>query len=325
MKHSPDIKTPSPKVGIVFILVVLVVVITIFGSKIKFETTPIKDLQNVELVLERKTNAEFKTGDQDQDGLADWLEEFYKTDPKNSDSDGDGTNDGEEIEQDRDPAVAGPKDPLITRKDLIDTKANFENFIEGTLTDKVSVELFSEYLLLKKQGVLKPEDEAKLIDELSKKTVEQASLKPKYALSDLNIVESTEETISIYGDRVAQVTIDTLYRIDSYKYLKDLAYFEQLAKEYKTYAEDLRGIRVPTVTQEVHLELMNYSYNSSKLYEALVSADTDPFTSLVIISQFQAIKINDQQLYGLLANYFKNNGIIFDTDTTRNFWKNFES
>jgi hypothetical protein len=325
MKHSSDIKTPSPKVGIVFVLVVLVVVVTIFGSKMKFETTPIKDLQNVELVLERKTNADFKTGDQDQDGLADWLEEFYKTDSKNPDSDGDGTNDGEEIKQDRDPALAGPSDPLVTRKDLINTKANFDNFIEGTLTDKVSVELFSEYLLLKKQGVLKPEDETKLVDELSKKTVEQASLKPKYVLSDLNVVESTEETISIYGDRVAQVSLDMFYRMDTFKYLKDLAYFEQLAKEYRVYAEDLRTISVPTVTQEVHLELMNYSYNLSKVYDSFVNADSDPFSSLVIISQFQTIQTNDQQLYAVLADYFKNNGIIFDTDTTRNFWKNFEN
>jgi hypothetical protein len=70
---------------------------------------------------------------------------------------------------------------------------------------------------------------------------------------------------------------------------------------------------------------MNYSYNLSKLYSALASADSDPFSSLVVISQFQTIQTNDQQLYRLLANYFKNNGIIFDTDTTRNFWKNFEN
>ena len=144
-------------------------------------------------------------------------------------------------------------------------------------------------------------------------------------MTDLDIVDSTKETISIYGERVAQVTLDMLYRIDAQKNLKDLAYFEQLTKEYQIYAEDLRTIRVPTVTQAVHLELMNYSYNLSKLYNSFVIADSDPFSSLVIISQFQTIQTTDQQLYALLANYFKNNGIIFDIESTRNFWKNFEN
>ena len=46
--------------------------------------------------------------DSDNDGLQNWEEELYKTDPINPDSDGDGASDGEEIKVGRNPALAGP-------------------------------------------------------------------------------------------------------------------------------------------------------------------------------------------------------------------------
>lgn len=318
-----DNKIPSNKVGFVFILVVLVVAATIFGTKIKDNIPKPLELKNVELVIERKNQENLKSGDSDNDGLVDWLEEFYKSDPKNSDTDGDGTSDGEEVEKDRDPSVAGPNDPLITRKDLINTEANFENFVPGTVTDKVSVELFSEYLMLKKQGILKPEDEARLVEDLSKKVAQSATLKPKYAATDLSITESTKNTITIYGDRTAQVSLDAFIQMDTYKYLKENQYIAKIAQEYKVYAQSLSQVTVPTVFEEVHLALINQIYNTSVLFDSMINADSDPLSSLVIMTQYQNISLNEDELYTILSDYFKNNGIIFDTETTRNFWKNF--
>lgn len=52
--------------------------------------------------------------DRDNDGLKDWEESIFKTDPDKPDTDGDGTIDGEEITQNRDPLVAGPLDPAVS-------------------------------------------------------------------------------------------------------------------------------------------------------------------------------------------------------------------
>ena len=41
--------------------------------------------------------------DSDLDGLPDWKELILGTDTKNPDTDGDGTNDGDEVKQDRNP------------------------------------------------------------------------------------------------------------------------------------------------------------------------------------------------------------------------------
>lgn len=315
---------PSNKVGLVLIAVVLVIASTIFISKIKAQT-PVVDIQNVErdidLLVERTTPADFKNTDSDIDGLPDWQEELYGSDPQKTDTDEDGTNDGDEITLDRDPTIPGPKDPLITRADLINMQVGSST--PGTITDKASIELFTNYLMLKKQGTLKPEDEAKLVDDISKQVTASASLKDKYALKDLTVTESTNETITIYGDRIAQAALAFYYELDSYKNFQDAEYLLKISAAYKKYGDTLFVVRVPNVMQDVHLVLVNYMYKTSTFFEVLSKADADPMAGLVVASQYKATQISEQQLYTTLGQYFKNNGILFDIESTDLFWKNF--
>ncbi|GEM_PF-2864145 len=51
--------------------------------------------------------------DTDSDGLKDWEEAIYKTNPENPDSDGDGTSDSDEVNQNRDPLKKGPNDKIV--------------------------------------------------------------------------------------------------------------------------------------------------------------------------------------------------------------------
>lgn len=316
---------PSNKVGIALVIVVLVVVGTIVGSRIKVEKNPFVDLENVEVVVARTTQDNFKAGDGDSDGLSDWLEEFYRTDPKNPDTDGDGTKDGEEISLDRDPTIPGPKDPLITREDLIKKEADFSSFATGTVTDKMSIKLFSDYITLKKQGVLSAEDESKLVDNISQEVLKQASLKDIYLPTSIYTVNSTSDTVEVYGDRLAQVSLSNLYRMDNIVKFNESTYLGQIGKEYKAYAEELKGISVPTIMAEAHLQLMNYLYKTGVFYESLSKADEDPLTSVVIMNQYKELPVDDVALYTAIAQSFKNNGIIFDTESTINFWQKFQN
>src|SRR3989338_8922620 len=61
---------------------------------------------------EAKKAAEVLLRDQDEDGLKDWEEELWKTDALKADSDGDGTSDGEEGKEGRDPTKPAPDDKL---------------------------------------------------------------------------------------------------------------------------------------------------------------------------------------------------------------------
>ncbi len=326
MKNSSDTHVPSPKVGLVLILVVLIIVLTIFGSKFTFKKDiPVKDLENVELVVERKTGDDFKTGDTDLDSLPDWLEEFYKSDPNNPDTDGDGTKDGEEITLKRDPSIAGPNDALIAYKDLFKNKADTSDFTPGTLTDKASVDLFSEYLLLKKKGILKPEDETVLVNKISQNVVKEASLKNIYTKDMLNSVPSNKQSITAYGERYAQIALSAYTQMNTYKNYADVAYFKQLSLEYKKFSEEVLAMSVPDVFVDVHLPLVNQLSKTSVFFETMAQTDSDPLTSIVILAQYQAAEVGERDVYITLANYFKNNDILFDIESTKNFWKQFEN
>lgn len=80
--------------------------------------------------------------DQDNDGLKDWEERLWGTDPLNPDTDGDGTSDGDEITQNRNPKKAGPDDAIsvanTTNREFVD-KISPNPFIETFLRDYMSV------------------------------------------------------------------------------------------------------------------------------------------------------------------------------------------
>ncbi len=65
--------------------------------------------------------------DSDNDGLPDWKETLYGTDPHNPDTDRDGTNDGDEVTQGRDPLKANTAPKGQEPNDKIDPKIIEQN------------------------------------------------------------------------------------------------------------------------------------------------------------------------------------------------------
>jgi hypothetical protein len=113
--------------------------------------------------------------------------------------------------------------------------------------------------------------------------------------------------------------------MDSFKNMKQTtSYFDTLAQQHIQYIEELKQINVPDVVMDAHVALVNNLTQSQRFFESIVMADADPVATLVIVAQYRAQQTSEYELYITLANYFKNNGIIFDTESTNNFWKFFE-
>ena len=314
---------PSNKVGLVLIIVVLSVASTIFFTKIG-APEKISDLQNVDLLVERKTDSTLKSGDADKDGLSDWEEELYSSDPNNSDTDADGTNDGEEIKLKRDPSIPGPNDPLITTKDLFDTTLDMSGFATGTVTDTLSIKLFTEYLNLKKEDQFTDEKQAELVANLAKETASTVQNQKHFVESDLNIISSSKETVKKYGDVFAEISVRYLIKMDSYKNLPESQYMPKIMQAYIDQANELAQIDVPDVAGDIHLEIINQTYAAGELLQMGLKEDTDPVQFTLAIAKYQASLEGDTGLYTTLAQYFVNNGIIFDSTTSINFWNYFK-
>ena len=156
---------PSNKIGGLLIAVVLVVVLVIVGDVIlgKFGGKILPDYVDADIVIHRKTT-DNSSSDSDGDGLLDWEESLWGTDPLKYDTDGDGTSDKDEINQNRDPLVPGPNDENIDLQDKLLSKIQERNLDEDGLTNKVANSFASTYFNSRSGGELTTDQKNNLVN-----------------------------------------------------------------------------------------------------------------------------------------------------------------
>ena len=115
-------------------------------------------IQNQPKIL---TAAVSKTADEnpdsDRDGLKDWEERLWGTNPNNPDTDGDGAPDGQEIKLGRNPLKPPPDslDATQSAKKRLPDESNAEEK-KSTLSADIARNFFSDYVSLKNQGHFQP-------------------------------------------------------------------------------------------------------------------------------------------------------------------------
>ena len=88
--------------------IIILVIIVIAGGLILLLNS--KKEKEVKSPISELSEENYK--DSDNDGLRDWEEELYRTNPFNPDTDGDGYSDGQEVDLGRNPLVKAPGDEL---------------------------------------------------------------------------------------------------------------------------------------------------------------------------------------------------------------------
>jgi len=133
--------------------------------------------------------------DDDNDGLKNWEEILWKTDPQNSDTDGDGTEDNAEILAGRDPTLPGPDDQTSSPAALT---INTEGEEVVTSVDYLAADLLVEYAALKEDGT-DPNAEKDILDELIVGSAQGIEIKT-YTQEDFVVSQNaaTKESLEIY-------------------------------------------------------------------------------------------------------------------------------
>ncbi|MFH1454824.1 MAG: hypothetical protein ABIF22_00655, partial [bacterium] len=140
---------PSKKFLIALSIAVAVILIAIIFNYWKPNITKYK---NPDLATNTNASSSFIEIDSDNDGLADWKENLYGTNPKNADSDGDKTSDLDEISQNRDPLKANTAPAEQEPNDKIDAaiiernQKILEEYEKLSETDKFSRNLLSNII-----------------------------------------------------------------------------------------------------------------------------------------------------------------------------------
>jgi hypothetical protein len=259
--------------------------------------------------------------DTDGDGLKDWEEVLWKTDPHNPDTDGDGTSDGDEVKVGRDPLKAGPNDKLDTSTIITGTATT-----NLTQTDIFSRQLFAEYLKLQQQdgGQISDANQQYLVDTYLSKVPEAEPVKI-YARADIKVVKGdTAADYKIYANAVGKVLRNNRAtgienELVIFKRALDNKDRGELRKIDVIIAGDastLKGLLTVSVPESLlaqHLDIINSYQASDESIRGLREVFDDPVVAIANLSAYNKRTGLLKESLQSMINIFVQKGIIFST------------
>lgn len=224
--------------------------------------------------------------DIDKDGLLDYEEVIYGTDPLNPDTDGDGFLDGEEIASKRNPLIPGPNDELIKNLTQRVSELTLSGLAEGSL--KPGNPNYVKSLNL-------------VVDEILYQS--QVNLSPTQ--TSINIVPDSYEAIKNYESKVVPLIISMVEEegksiLNLVDLVDDTGFFNEskLNPNDKSF-QNLRNFSsnrsrdlnqdiltletnpVPKILSKQHRFIIGAFESISLSYSYLAEADSDPIQAMM--------------------------------------------
>ena len=272
--------------------VVLISVLVRFGEK----ATPSE--KNIEEISQKASVQRIIVKDTDSDGLADWEEALWGTNPRSKDSDGDGKSDKLFVDEKRSVLVGttGLKTALAT-----------------TTSNVLGRQLFATLVSLNQQGSLNE----KTVDSLTQafaKNIGGEGEAINISIDKINLVSGTPETRRVYKEKlVATFSLYKNVHLGEELVLfgkaiksgdqKDLALLEKNNRVYTALGEKLLVIPVPPEVAEPHTLLINSFRLMVKSLHDMEKIFTDPVTALFGINLYEKASseaLTQLQAIGLL-------------------------
>ncbi len=258
------------------------------------ETIPTVSLQNY---IDRDT---------DGDGLKDWEEGLWGTDPTLADSDQNGISDNVEV---------GNKKAVLAVSGGDDQSEGSLPNEKLTQTDAFSRELWATVNTLVESGNATPENLAKISEAAAQyiknsgniNTYTLAEIKIASDNSQINFVEylnRSGEVLSknrLPGDNVAELFFSYLETKNMYYKLQ----LENNAKSYKSLRDGLLSATVPPDGANLHLNLVNSVNNVYEDLLLMLDEENDPLLAVSAVSQFNIHLDSLLSSLDSIKNYFR--------------------
>lgn len=308
---------PSKKVISVLIIAIAIIFVSIFFSRGNDQ----EEDSGIYITTEPILSAD-RQSDIDGDGLLDWEEDAWETNMSLADTDGDGTNDGDEVRRGRNPLIVGPNDFIEdgTRESLlVEQKLVSDNFEEGTISDNLSKRLFSDYLTLQQDGSLGTKGGEEVLQNIVMDAADEVSFDIIYSQDDLQTFDAeNSEQLKIYANSFADIEIQRLLALAQ---LPEDADSIQLIVDINTnHAQSLSSILVPDILVYEHLSIINGYTTFSEALVNLKEAQTDPVKAVVSMGVLEEIESSQNLALSVIGEYFRERGIIFGEDDSGILW-----
>ncbi len=269
-------------------------------------------------------NSQKIADDLDNDGLAAWEEEIYRTDPNNPDTDGDGYLDGEEVAAGYDPTKPAPDDRLNNDNDstqpvrpapgnltqlltyILANQIKFDpvllsnvqdaNSLEQVLTQtadervtealqKSSAAFLSEFIPPFQKGVF----EFETTPENNLKAIREYAGQISDKIKDLNSCQHPENIKD--ETEIIQEAIEA----------KDFEQVNCLASSYYLAYQKILETPVPLDWLDIHKNFLTIYWTLHKVHQSLPEYEQDPLKGLLVIEKFKEASKNLDNLIKEMA------------------------
>jgi len=295
------------------VAVSLVVVAYLFSGPFSFRPSVV-DAATAEALLKS-----YATKDSDADGLPDWQEALYGTDPTNPESVKAGMLDGDAVAQ----GLVSPR--FSSAEPVLEDNTVIPGITAGptTLTDQFSKELFGQYLAERGEKARSATEingfVAKRLDNLL------ATRYPvPYGTKDL-IKGAVSGQIALRAYAVSAEQAIARQTITASK--TELDYFELVVKKddtgaakkigeigsmYSATAKSLLAVTVPPEALSAHIALVNGYARMGAAVTDMANIQTDPVRGLVGISKYTELAALYTQSLALLNSVFTTTGVSLE-------------
>ena len=245
--------------------------------------------------------------DTDSDGVPDWEEALWGTDPNKADTDGNGTSDKAEIDQKK--ATLAKKNPDVTSDASL------------TETESFSHELFASIAALKESGNLNDQSIQDLAQTISQNAGDKQIIADSYTTDDVKVSADTNQALAAYQKAIVAV----LHKYDGSGIGTELAIIDDslskddkdklgdlyaISKAYRNLAKDILATAVPPGIAASHLALANSANNIGIALSNTTEIYDNAIGGLIAISQYQAQSDAFTKALSEIQDYLRKNGII---------------
>lgn len=243
--------------------------------------------------------------DTDSDGLADWEEVLWKTNPENPDTDGDGMSDGKEVKEVRNPIIFGAG--------TLETNLDETNISDLTTTELISKEILNTYIKLKAQGETGLSTGAESPSDIIAKNVPPLTSEV-FSIDDFTTTNETRESVTSYAitfrdafrtrfNDNSEGELDVLYR--GFK-TEDAQVFNELhaiAEKYRDARDELLSLPVPRNIVQPHRDLVNALSLVAKSIDSMAEFRSDPIVGVQGIQTYFDVRTVIETLITEIETY----------------------
>jgi len=271
--------------------------------------------------------------DSDNDALKDWEESLWGTDPKNPDTDQDGTMDGEEVKLGRNPTVKGPSDTL---RDTLPAKLSKTEEEKLTPTDIVARDFFSKYVEAKQSGKeLDEKTQGDIVSSVINRPGLITATAKLYRKNDISVSEdNSEKSLRAYGNAMGLIFKNTAnWKEDEITIMQDailknnekrLSDLDPVITGYQSILTQSLKVSVPSKAVDAYLMYINSLSSIVTSLKTMKETFKDPVSSLVFLGKYPEVITDLHRSFTEARSLFKRYNISFDLkNETGIFYANF--